>query len=491
MLDWWIYFLDWWNSLPSNEAALYATILAIAVSILGFWGFLFIKFFNKKKILRTENNFPPIIQNQIINIGLTLDQHEQRLKSREMEVRDELKQAHAEDRQVLERELIEIEQQLQDTQASYETHIASLKERIVQLEKLRGEFSDALLDQAIVALRQGENQKAAELFKQIKEEGEGHIQRVAKAEYQLGKIAEEAIQYTNALEHYERAVQLQPDNTLYLNDTGSLLHKLAHHQKAIDYFEQALTSDLKTYGEDHPHVATHRNNLGDVWRILGDYHKAIGYSEQALVSDLKTYSEDHPHVARDRNNLGRAWKSLGDYYKAIDYFEQALASNLKTYGEDHPKVARDRNNLGSAWKLLGEYQKAIDYYEKALTSDLKTYGENHPDVAISRNNLGLVWKSLGEYQKAIDYFKQALASGLKTYGEDHPKVALRRNNLGGAWKALGEYQKAIDCYEQALVSNLKTYGEDHPNTQRTKSNLEKTKKLVPISPTRVKYSRLS
>ena len=71
-----------------------------------------------------------------------------------------------------------------------------------------------------------------------------------------------------------------------------------------------------------------------VWRGhgKGDYDKAIEYYEQALASDLKTFGPDHPNVATDRNNLGVAWDSKGDYDKAIEYYEQALASDLKTFG---------------------------------------------------------------------------------------------------------------------------------------------------------------
>lgn len=65
---------------------------------------------------------------------------------------------------------------------------------------------------------------------------------------------------------------MQPDNALYLNDAGLLHHTLANHRKAIEYLERALVSDLKTYGEDHPHVAIDRNNLGGAWDSLGEDH---------------------------------------------------------------------------------------------------------------------------------------------------------------------------------------------------------------------------
>ncbi|HJN25080.1 MAG TPA: tetratricopeptide repeat protein, partial [Rhodospirillales bacterium] len=59
-------------------------------------------------------------------------------------------------------------------------------------------------------------------------------------------------------------------------------------------------------GEDYPDVAKFRNNLGMAWQAKGEYDKAIEYYELALASDLKTLGEDHPDVARVRNNLGLA-----------------------------------------------------------------------------------------------------------------------------------------------------------------------------------------
>jgi len=36
---------------------------------------------------------------------------------------------------------------------------------------------------------------------------------------------------------------------------------LGQYEKAIEYFELTLASDLKTYGEDHPKLKTTANNL--------------------------------------------------------------------------------------------------------------------------------------------------------------------------------------------------------------------------------------
>jgi tetratricopeptide (TPR) repeat protein len=64
---------------------------------------------------------------------------------------------------------------------------------------------------------------------------------------------------------------------------------LAKHHKAVEWNEKALDLYRQRSGEDSADVARLRNNLGLAWQALGQYEKAIGYYEQALASDLKTY----------------------------------------------------------------------------------------------------------------------------------------------------------------------------------------------------------
>ena len=230
---------------------------------------------------------------------------------------------------------------------------------------------------------------------------------------------------------------------------------------------------------DYPNVATYRNNLGTAWNAKGKYDKAIEYYEKALESDLKAFGEDHPDVATYRNNLGSAWKAKGEYDKAIEYYEKALKSDIKTFGEDHPKVATRWNNLGEVWWAKGEYDKAIEYYEKALESDTKTFDEGHPKIAAYRNNLGVAWSAKGEYDKAIEYLEKALKSDLKTFGENHPNVATYGNNLGTALHANGEYDKAIEYLEKALSVIQVRFGDNHPYTKTLKANLSLAKEENP------------
>jgi len=333
-----------------------------------------------------------------VHIGLTLEQYEAALKRQEKDLETRFVRAHPNDRQHLQTQLHAIQGRLQDTKQSYQEHTKDLTKRIAQLESIRGQVSDEILNQTQRALADGDSQQVEELLNQMETQTTLARQVTAEANYQRCQIAENEIRYRQALILCKRAVQLAPDRTDYLSDLADLAHTLGEYEKAVEYYEQALTIDLETHGKSHPNVAINRNNLGAAWDALGKYKKAIGYYEQALTSDLNIHGEDHPDVAIDRNNLGMAWHALGEYEKAIGYLEQALASDLKTYGEDDLQVASYRNNLGSAWYALGEYQKASVYLEKALAGFQKVLGVNHPNTVGVRANYQQLLKIIQEQE---------------------------------------------------------------------------------------------
>ncbi|MDA0967575.1 MAG: tetratricopeptide repeat protein [Proteobacteria bacterium] len=338
--------------------------------------------------------------NSTVIIGISEAKYERDLIAERERTKKEAEKVHGLEKQNLLSKIKILVLKLANPE-SYKDHIRYLEERIVNLEKLQDDgISSKLIEEAKEALIQGDDKKADDLYKKVQENDEVIMERAAKehakaservaqASFERGKIAEENINYQDAYEQYKRATQSQPENTEYLNKAGIMAWTLGYYDKAIEYFELALKSDIKTFGQEHPSVARDRNNLGSAWLYKGNYDKAIEYYELALKSDIKTFGQEHPDVASDRNNLGAAWADKGEYDKAIEYYELALKSDIKTFGQEHPDVAIDRNNLGTAWADKGEYDKAIEYYELALKSDIKTLGQEHPRVKLFRTNIQL------------------------------------------------------------------------------------------------------
>ncbi|MDR4516633.1 MAG: tetratricopeptide repeat protein [Nitrosomonas sp.] len=321
-----------------------------------------------------------------VHIGLTPEQYEAGLRHLEKDLEARYARAHANDRQHLAAQLHVIQSHLQGVKQSYQKHIEDLTTRIVQLESIRGQVADDLLNRTQQALADGDNPQVEQLLQQLETQSDNVNTVTAEINYQRCQIAKDEIRYRQASTLCRSAAQLAPDRTDYLSDLAGLAYTLGEYDKAVGYYEQALANSIKTVGEDHPDVAISRNNLGTVWDAMGDYKKAIGYYEQALASDIKTFGENHPDVAIDRNNLGMAWYALGDYKKAVVYLEQALASDIKTYGENNLQVAAYHNNLAGAWYALGDYTKSHEYLDQALKIFENVLGENHPDTRGVRAN---------------------------------------------------------------------------------------------------------
>ena len=217
--------------------------------------------------------------------------------------------------------------------------------------------------------------------------------------------------------------------------------------KAIELYNLALKSDIKTYGEADPKVATIRNNLASALQATNqpqDLAKAIELYDLALKSDIKTYGESHLQVAVIKGNLASALKATNqpqDLAEAIELYSSALDSCIKTYGESHPKVAIIRNNLAHTLEATNQPQdlaKAIELYNLALESDIKTYGESHPKVAVIRCNLARALEARNQSQDLVEVIELrslALESYIKTDGESHPEVAIIRHDLARALKA--------------------------------------------------------
>jgi len=66
---------------------------------------------------------------------------------------------------------------------------------------------------------------------------------------------------------------------------------------------------------------TFHNNLAAVLQYLGELAAARQLLEQALASALRTYGEDHPDVATFRNNLARVLHNLSELPAARQLLE--------------------------------------------------------------------------------------------------------------------------------------------------------------------------
>jgi tetratricopeptide (TPR) repeat protein len=204
----------------------------------------------------------------IINVGVPFEQYKADLAEKEIEIRQLLVNAATseKDKEILSIELAEVERKRGDEQESYKTHVKNLEGRINRLDRLRGQLPEKLINEAKQTLAVGDNSNAEQLFIQVEEQADPHISAAAdEAAYQRGKLSEEAISYSEAIKHYQRATRLTPDNNEYLNAAGVMLYILGKYQKAIGYRGLLFRRLIEQAVSTHPVTETDLTS-GDAWR---------------------------------------------------------------------------------------------------------------------------------------------------------------------------------------------------------------------------------
>ncbi|MDG1996225.1 MAG: tetratricopeptide repeat protein [Emcibacteraceae bacterium] len=119
------------------------------------------------------------------------------------------------------------------------------------------------------------------------------INQAAK-EHDQANIAMMKKDELQAYVHLQKAAELDPDNSTYLNSAAFMAMKLGNPEIAIKYLDQAIILDQERFGADHPNVAMILNNKASVYSKMGNNAKAIEYYQQAYDIVVKAVGEKHP-----------------------------------------------------------------------------------------------------------------------------------------------------------------------------------------------------
>jgi Flp pilus assembly protein TadD len=161
------------------------------------------------------------------------------------------------------------------------------------------------------------------------ENGLGHAMR------RSGRLDEAAV-------HFEKALQIRPDDYVSLLNMGATRYYQGRLAEAVEYYQSAIRSQ--------PDAPKGHNLLG---LALAKQNR-----NEAALDEMRRASELAPKDAEIRNNLGLALAGLGRIPEAIDQLHEALRLN--------PNNAEAHANLGLALLESGKPRESIPEFEAAL-----------------------------------------------------------------------------------------------------------------------------
>ena len=253
--------------------------------------------------------------------------------------------------------------------------------------------------------------------------------------------------FDSALEHYNRAIDLDGAIEEAYNNRGVVYTKRRHDDLALVDFNKAISI--------RPRYADALNNRGVIYkrkgmfnRALKDYAEALRYNmvypdiffniaviyEKKGRLDLaernynKALSLDR-HKADAHNNRAIVYSKTKRYDEALAGFDKAISIK--------PDYFEAYNNKGSLLFLKGNYDGAIKNYNKAIEIYPKYY-DAYKNRAFVYGRLNKVDLALGDYSSAISlrpknaklYYLRSMAYGRKGYFKQALNDVLQAKNMG-------------------------------------------------------------
>jgi tetratricopeptide (TPR) repeat protein len=257
--------------------------------------------------------------------------------------------------------------------------------------------------------------------------------------------------YWRAIEQFEAALKMQPDNFNANNNIALAYMKIGETERARDHFERALQADPTAI---------------DVSENLAELRKAGAATHG--VQQIDTDSAQPLQHSLSLCALGKVYLSRNAYSQALDAFSQALDAS--------PDDVDALNGLGTAYLARGEFEKAQAQFMKVLSlnPENETAKQKVADIEF-------ILAALKEESKGQQSFQISLDSQIEARAR-----YVRANELyeeGKYEEAAGEYLRACDLAPTSveILNNLGTTYYALQRYEEAKAVLKKAHQLDPDS----------
>jgi len=209
----------------------------------------------------------------------------------------------------------------------------------------------------------------------------------------LGEVLRLQRKMKRAIQAFESAVAIDPQNGGYHWRLGRVLAEAGNLDRAVKHLELAIQLS--------PDNSNAYVELGHIYFAKGDIEKARSLYIQATILS--------PESGAPLNYLGEIALSQGNTGKALYYFQKAISQefDIPRY---HLNLARAYHQTGKLYEAAREYRVALELLGSKI---------NRPDLVYYRLELAKVYEELCDLDNAAKEYKAALEVDM------HNQVAMK------------------------------------------------------------------
>ena len=246
-----------------------------------------------------------------------------------------------------------------------------------------------------------------------------------------------------------------------LVDLGGVHYESGHFERALDYYERALTLQLAQLGPLHPALATAYEDRGNAQQALGNFEAALADHRRALDILERNGVSGGIGLAMQLNNVGVVLSGMQRHDEAAQYYERGRAI-VQATAPDHPVAPVLLANLAEARLAQGRAVEAMGLYRTSVAQLEHSLGASHPYTGVALTGLGLSELALVDDAEAELHLRRALE--IHSHGGDPvqlaetylglAQLAARGHDEGQRDTARARAKQARDAFAGAGVRGL-------------------------------------
>ena len=266
--------------------------------------------------------------------------------------------------------------------------------------------------------------------------------------YQIGIVYQEQRQWQQALEAYQRSLELyeqhgqQHEMSSTYHQIGMVYQEQRQWQPALAAYQRALEL-YEQHGQQHEAGDTH-HQIGMVYDDQQQWQQALDAYQRALKLQ-EQHGQQH-QMGITYHNIGRVYQEQRQWQQALDAYQRAL--ELKgQHGQQH-EMGSTHHQIGIVHQYQRQWQQALAAYQRALELQ-EQHGQQH-ELGSTYHQIGMVHQYQQQWQQALKAYQRALKLK-EQHGQQH-QLGGTYHQIGTVYEQQGELSSACAYYHRALAA---------------------------------------